>query len=490
MTKSNPNEPIEKTPHQIDPVIVEVDEPLEVYENNNPCGEIASNNDVLDASANHATPRQKRSNESGTTKSKAPRQRKLRPEDERTLKILSEKFRKDESGIVCKVPNCKLKPLQSSKPCNMKRHLSQMHSTLYKELFPHEVDSQKQAELEAFNAIQDAIELVTVNGYPFAMLNASGMRGFIKSRIRSCTTKGHLLAINRFDIPKRIAEESVLVENRIASEIRGKIVSIMFDVCTIATLSVLGVNATYMNGVDVVCRSLGIIKIEKRHTAVILADMVYDILSKFGITLHKLFSVTTDTARNAKATADVLNLVVSSESSNNEDNAEESIFDIGPDDDEFDFGIDEENETELRTVIAAQTLLIKDVAENIAQNTSIQLINHINCSTHVLQLAVNDALAESNSQKTIQDVHDMCVLMRTQIVMIDVRKLGSKTILPPMDNATRWNSKFIMVCILHSMKYIKKINGNCRFISIFVSFPEFRIVSGLRQNEKCCHSID
>lgn len=97
-------------------------------------------------------------------------------------------------------------------------------------------------------------------------------------------------------------------------------------------------------------------------------------------------------------------------------------------------------------VIAAQTRLIEDMAENLAQqNTSIQLINHINCSTHVLQLAVNDALAKSNSQNTIQAIHDMCVLMRTQIVMIELRKLGSKTILPPMDNATRWNSKFIMV---------------------------------------------
>lgn len=278
----------------------------------------------------------------GPAKNKAPRKRILRPEDERTLKILSEKFRKEESGIVCRVPNCKSKPFHSSKPSNMKRHLSQVHSDLYSKLFPHEVNYKKRVELEPFNAIQDAIELVTVNGYPFAMLNASGMRGFIKSRIQSCKSEGHLLAINRYEIPQRVAEEAQLVEKRIASELKGRTISIMFDVCTIATLSVLGIHATFMNGSNVVCRSLGTINIEKRHTSVILADMVFDILTKFGITLRKLFTATTDTARNAKATTDILNLVVNNNQTNNDE--EENIFDyIYPDDDILDFGIDEEN---------------------------------------------------------------------------------------------------------------------------------------------------
>lgn len=113
---------------------------------------------------------------------------------------------------------------------------------------------------------------------------------------------------------------------------------------------------------------------------------------------------------------------------------------------------------ELRNVMTAQTHLIEDMAERVAeQNTSIELINHINCSAHVLQLAVNDALAGSNSQNIIRAVHDMCVLMRTQIVMIEFRKLDSKTILPPLDNATRWNSKFMMVRIFRIHEETKQI---------------------------------
>lgn len=86
------------------------------------------------------------------------------------------------------------------------------------------------------------------------------------------------------------------------------------------------------------------------------------------------------------------------------------------------------------------------MTQNIVEkNTSIQLINQVNCGTHVFQLAVNDALKVSNSLGTIDEVHNMCVLMRTQIVMIEIRKLECKVILPPLENDTRWNGKFLMV---------------------------------------------
>lgn len=382
-------------------------------------------------------------------KNKAPRKRKLRPEDERTLQILSEKFISEQNGAVCRIPSCKSKPMKCSKPANLKRHLYQLHPQVFADLFPHEVSAKKKADLEAFNAMQDAIELVTVNGYPFSMLNASGMRGFIKSRIESVRSGGHFLAINRLDIVQKVAEESKRVQNYIAADMHGKSISIMFDVCTVATLSVLGINASYMKGTDVVCRSLGIIKIEKRHSSVALADMVFDILAQYGVSLKNVFSITTDTAKNATATSDILNLVLNNHEQENL--SEQNIFDFEHDDDGLDFGIDVENEVELQNIIdneAMQTQLIRDVAENIArEHGSIEMINQINCGTHVLQLSVNDALAEANSQRTIQSVHDMCVLMRTQIVMIEIRKTGTKIILPPLDNITRWNSKYMMVII-------------------------------------------
>lgn len=393
---------------------------------------------------------QRKTKKQVTVKTRAPKKRKLRPEDERTLKILSEKFRDGQNGAVCQVPSCS-KTMTCTKPSNLKRQISKLHPKLYANLFPHEVSEKKQNELEAFNAVQDAIEMVTINGYPFAMLNASGMQGFIKSRLQSIRTGGHSVFINRYEIVKQVAATSQLIKDRFESELKGKTISLMFDVCTIATLSMLGVHAVFMQGEEVIVRSLGTIQIEKRHTSVNLADMVFDILAEFNVTLPQVLSITTDTAKNAIATSEVLNLVVNNnEKSDGDCIVDDSIFDVDPDDDgELNYGLDIENELELQNVIdnlATQTKLVEEMASNIAvQSTSIEVINQINCGTHMLQLAINAAIDESTSKDTIAVVHDMCILLRTQVVMIEVRKLKCKVILPPLDNATRWNSKYTMV---------------------------------------------
>lgn len=382
-----------------------------------------------------------------TGKVQAPRTRKLRPEDERTMKILSEKFQSHENGMKCQIKDCQTKPLQCAKPSNLKRHLNDKHREMYQQLFPNEVSKKKQIELEAYNLAQDAIELVTVNGYPFTMLNASGMLGFIKPRQTLIRSDGHGLSIDRKSIVKLVAKQSDRVREYIAQELKGKTFSIMFDVCTIATLSMLGVNVTFMKDVEVVCRSLGTIDIRRRHTAVNLADMIYDILADFELSLFNVLTMTTDTAKNAVATTEVLNSIASENVSR--DMATESSSDIDEDDGELEFGIDIENEAELQRVmenIAAHNQLVTEMAQTISdKNTSIQLINQVNCGTHVFQLSVNDSLKESNSLGTIEMVHKMCVLMRTQIVMIEIRKLGCKVILPPLENDTRWNGKFLMV---------------------------------------------
>lgn len=252
-----------------------------------------------------------------------------------------------------------------------------MHPVVFKKLFPHEISLKAQAELEAFNIVQDAIELVTVNGYPFAMLSASGMQGFIKSRLQSIRSEGHALSINRVDIVKKIAEESDLIRKSIAAEFKGELFSIMFDVCTIATLSMIGVNATRMKGDDVVCRSLGTIKIEDRHTSVNLAAILCNILSEFDLSLEQVFSITTGTAKNATATSEILNLIVNTDE-NVEDIAEDSIFDMDAEDDGFDFGIDIENEFELQNIIDkanAHTQLVKEMADHTSLSVKLTVVH-------------------------------------------------------------------------------------------------------------------
>lgn len=377
--------------------------------------------------------------------------RKLRPEDQRALQILSEKFRNEENGVKCLVEKCNSDTLKCGKPSNLKRHLSQRHPKLYENLFPQENNSKKRAEIDAFEANQDAIEMVTVNGYPFSILNSSGMKGFIKSRVQAIPPEGRGLPINRRDIVEQVAHEAKLVKNYIAKQLSGRIVSLMFDVCTITTLSMLGINVPFMIDGKTVCWSLGTIRLNERHTAVNLADVIFDILAEYGISLKNVLTMTTDTASNAKATTDVLNLIASMNKNDGDENVtDDSIFDIDSEDG-LEFGMDVENEAELQKVmenVEAHTRLVKEMSEIVkAKDNSIRIINQINCSAHVTQLCIKDAFVESDSNCVIDRVHEMCVLMRTQVIMIALRKMDCQIIQPPLDNTTRWNSKFMMVSI-------------------------------------------
>lgn len=114
--------------------------------------------------------------------------------------------------------------------------------------------------------------------------------------------------------------------------------------------------------------------------------------------------------------------------------------------------------------------LLKHVAAVFAKKYSCRLDVHgIDCAAHSLQLAVKDALKESNANAIFITIKDLCQIMRTKNVMIQIRALKMKTILPPMDVVTRWNSTYVMVksflVFYSSFVYFTK-KKLCNFIQV------------------------
>lgn len=90
--------------------------------------------------------------------------------------------------------------------------------------------------------------------------------------------------------------------------------------------------------------------------------------------------------------------------------------------------------------------LLKHVAGVFAKKYDCRLDVHgIDCGAHTLQLAIKDALKETNATATIIRIKDLCQIMRTKNIMIKIRGMKTKTILPPMDVVSRWNSTYVMV---------------------------------------------
>lgn len=59
----------------------------------------------------------------------------------------------------------------------MRRHFERCHESKLSELFPNVMSSYKRNEIEKCELLHNAIELVTVNGFPFSILDTSAMKG-------------------------------------------------------------------------------------------------------------------------------------------------------------------------------------------------------------------------------------------------------------------------------------------------------------------------
>lgn len=112
--------------------------------------------------------------------------------------ILKKHFKFDEKTkkINCTVTDC-TGTVARWQNYFFKRHFEAKHPTLLRQFFPLLANQEQECRIEACKLIFNAVELVTINGYPFSILDSSAMRGLLSNQLHALETKGHKLSINR-----------------------------------------------------------------------------------------------------------------------------------------------------------------------------------------------------------------------------------------------------------------------------------------------------
>lgn len=370
--------------------------------------------------------------------------------NEKSLGKLSEYFDRNNGNITCKIVDCN-STLSRFTTFYLKRHIRSKHFSIFKELFEKEVDNEIQQSVNAFETTQNAVTLVTTNGYPLSMLNKPAFRYLIQPRLDDLLNNGHGVVINRTKILQDIEVTSNGIRERIKNELKTvRLSSIMMDLTTKSTLSVLGISASFTRNDVVVTRSLGIIHMKKRHNAENIADLVASCLKTYDLSVERTFAITTDNGSNMVRTTRVLNDMVTSDCedigdlNDCEQNQHIDMEEDYESDEESEDDGSAENEMDLR-----YRAIVSEITQNMTlRNEYIALIPQIRCCAHSLQLAIHDAITESNARRVLGRIREMCKSLRNQVVNTEFRRLSPKTILPPLDNATRWCSEFVMVCFI------------------------------------------
>lgn len=379
-----------------------------------------------------------------------------------SLEKLSEYFERVNGQAVCKIIDC-TSSLTRFSAFYLKRHIRTKHLSIFKHLFPSEVENEIQQAINAFETKQNALFLVTGNGYPLSLLEKPSFRFLIQPRMDELCNHGYGVAITRKKMVQYIESTSNEIRERIKNELNTvPLCSFMLDIATKATLSVLGVRASFFRNDIVVVRLLGVIHLTERHTGENIAAEVQQLLASFGKSIEEIYAMTTDNGANMLKTTREINKMImngdgvelnnptnSGRDDHDDDLAERSgqrdvvQEESDEEEEEYEYDADEIDEHGLEQRYAT---IIHDMTSNMTlQNDYVALIPQIRCCAHTLQLCIHDALTRSNARRVLSQIREMCKSLRNQVINIELRKLSPKTILPPLDIVTRWCSGYIMV---------------------------------------------
>lgn len=292
------------------------------------------------------------------------------------------------------------------------------------------------------------MELVTINAAPFSILDTSAIKGFLKKQLDELEKNGYKVVLNRHMIIAKIKQISEAIRKQISEELRGKLFSVMFDVCTKRTFSVLGISATFMKNDEVIARSLGTVQLTERHRGPYMSTVIDTTLKKFNADVQQIISATADQASNMDNTARHLAIRACNEISGEISTDEESNGPESESDDEARMEL--ANQIELLNELNNDDRYIELVTEMandvLRKNNLLSMVPKLHCCAHTTQLGVKSSIRDSEeTTRILESVREMTKLLRTTVVNVEFRKLAPNCILPRQYIEIRWNSDYQMV---------------------------------------------
>lgn len=113
----------------------------------------------------------------------------------------------------------------------------------------------------------NCVELVTVNGRPFSILNDSGFQKIINPIKCAIEDKyKQKFSISSESIQKKISEEATKIRKKISEEIRNNLILTKVDAVTRVDRSFLGVNIQYIKNAKIILRTLALKELKEKHT--------------------------------------------------------------------------------------------------------------------------------------------------------------------------------------------------------------------------------
>lgn len=213
--------------------------------------------------------------------------------------------------------------------------------------------------------INSCIQLIGKEGRPFNLLDSSAFRAIVEPIFNSL----EMNIINSHNIMHYVVEAVEKEKKKITKLCKKKLLVLKIDAATRLERSVLGINLQTIQGKIILVKTLGMVEIKSRHTAINLRTEILNVLSTYDISVNQIYSITTDNGRNMVKAVQILR----------DDESEEDETDLWPILDELKLGP----------------------------------VLSVRCAAHTLQLAIYDVLKDAKLSELIETVRDVVKILRT-----------------------------------------------------------------------------
>lgn len=199
----------------------------------------------------------------------------------------------EKKFFVCTVCN---KEINGTHTGNLSSHLQ-----THKNIFVKFIDRDQSIDEKRMILLFDCVEMVTINARSFTHLNDSSLHSMLNEKLcelESAGVKLNLKDPNLSEVKDCMKNISHKIRAKICNEVKGCPLSLMVDIVSKRGRSILGFSLQYiLNGKQKI-RSIGMIKLEKAHTATYLTEIIITQLMEFEIGLRQILTITTDNGSN------------------------------------------------------------------------------------------------------------------------------------------------------------------------------------------------
>lgn len=242
------------------------------------------------------------------------------------------------------------------------------------------------------------LEMVTVNGRPFKMLEDSGFKKIIDPIQESLKSKTRINAQNiRDDILVSASELKLKITNQLSK----KMISLKVDAATRMNRSFLGINVQFMEENQIVLRTLSVHELHQSHTGAYLKDVIINCLESFGVKNTQIYTITCDNGANMIKCVDLIRDQLCQKNQLIEEVFGDAEDDIG---DEL-----------MGSLFEAMKLIEAEMLEDLETVMgNVGIIQTVRCGAHTMQLAVFDCIKKDKTvEKTLSKAREIVKKLRT-----------------------------------------------------------------------------